>query len=281
YLSADAVWDITDRPLGRVSFTVTRLPGESYESTLQVTLPPVKPGTYRVIVRPDIYNEVYEATGEANNRTASANVLNVTVDALQLGVPLQTTLSTGQERLYQVAVGLNQTLRVSLTTPAGNAANEVFVRHGDVPTGVAYDAAYEGPLQPNQTAVVPSAKPGVYYILVRGHSEPAGNTPVALLADVLPFAITDVTPDRGGDGRYVTTTVRGAQSDPRAIVKLVRPGFAEYEPVRYQVVDSTRIIAIFDLREAPHGLYDLKVINPDGRTAVVPYRYLVERALEP
>src|SRR5262249_30501506 len=65
-----------------------------------------------------------------------------------------------------------------------------------------------------------------------------------------------------------------------AIVKLVRPGFAEYEPVSYKVLDATRIVA-FDLTSAPHGLYDVKVINPDGKEAIVAYRYLVERALPP
>src|SRR5207237_191127 len=38
---------------------------------------------------------------------------------------------------------------------------------------------------------------------------------------------------------------------------------------------------IFDLRSAPHGLYDVTVINPGGQEADAPYRYLVEQALEP
>ena len=49
----------------------------------------------------------------------------------------------------------------------------------------------------------------------------------------------------------------------------------------YQVIDATKIIATFDLTGAPHGLYDLKVINPGGETAVIPYRFLVEQAIEP
>ena len=47
------------------------------------------------------------------------------------------------------------------------------------------------------------------------------------------------------------------------------------------MVNSTEIIAIFDLTDAPHGLYDVEVINPDGEVAVAPYRYLVEQALPP
>lgn len=47
------------------------------------------------------------------------------------------------------------------------------------------------------------------------------------------------------------------------------------------MIDSTKITAIFDLTDAPHGLYDVKVINPNGSEAIVPYRYLVERTIEP
>src|SRR5262249_10344425 len=102
------------------------------------------------------------------------------------------------------------------------------------------------------------------YIFVHGQSEPHAQTPITLLATLLPFQITDVLPDTGGDSRYVTTTILGAQFDTHAIVKLVRPGFAEYEPVSYRVMDRTRIVAVFDLRSAPHGLYDVEVINPSG-----------------
>src|SRR5436190_24056844 len=41
------------------------------------------------------------------------------------------------------------------------------------------------------------------------------------------------------------------------------------------------IIPTLDFTGAPHGLYDLEVINPGGETAVVPYRFLIERAVEP
>ena len=97
----------------------------------------------------------------------------------------------------------------------------------------------------------------------------------------MPFEITDVTPDEGGNSSYVTTTITGAQFDPDAVVKLVRPGFGEFAPASYQVVNSTEIVAIFDFTGAADGLYDVEVINPDGATAWAPYRYLVEQALPP
>ena len=41
--------------------------------------------------------------------------------------------------------------------------------------------------------------------------EPADNTAVTLLARTVPFSITNVTADVGGDGKYVTATITGAQ----------------------------------------------------------------------
>jgi hypothetical protein len=228
------VWDINDPFIGRVQFEAPAgglLPGVSYALSFTGTLPPAKPGAYRVIVRTDIFNEVYEGLNESNNRTPSAETMELTVDALQLGVPLATTLSTGQSRLFEVSVGLGETLVLSVRSESGGA-NEIFARFDDVPTSIVFDAGYEGPLAPDQFAVVPSTQPGKYYVLVRGHSQPAANTPATVLARVLPFGIIDVVPDVGGDSKYVTTTILGAQFKDGAVVKLVRPGIHEVQPVK-------------------------------------------------
>ena len=153
YLSSDGIWDIGDRFIGRASFTGILNPGESYTLTSadmeeNPLLPPATDGQYRIIVRPDIFDQVYEGENEFNNRTASAETLTVTVPDLQLGVSLETTLNTGQERLYRVEVGINQTLRVSVTSEQEAAANELFLRFNEAPTSSEFDAAYEGFLAP-------------------------------------------------------------------------------------------------------------------------------------
>jgi hypothetical protein len=281
YLSTDAVWDIGDRLLGRVDHNGTLTPTQAYTSSLEARVPPLAEGQYRVIVRTDIYNQVFEGAEEANNRAASPDPLTVSVEELHLGVALNTTLDTGQTRVFRIAVGPDETLRVRLTSPAVDGANEVFLRYGDIPTAVTFDAIYQDPLQADQIAVIPNTKAGTYYVLVRGHQEPAPGTPVRLLAEVVPLAIAGIKQDRGGDSGHVTVNITGARFAPGAVVKLVRPDIAEIEPVRVQVVDSTKIVALFDFSDVPHGQYDLEVINPNGQRVIEPYRYLVERAIEP
>ena len=158
--------------MGTVSFTGTVGPGGTYSSVLDTTMPVVAPGQYYVIVRADVYDNVYE-TSRLDDMTASAEQISVTVPTLQLAVPLDTTLSTGQQQLYQINVAAGQTLEVDITSSDASASNEIFLRYGAVPTNSTYDAIYQGPLQANQTAVIPSTQDGTYYVLVEGQSEPA------------------------------------------------------------------------------------------------------------
>ncbi len=129
--------------------------------------------------------------------------------------------------------------------------------------------------------MIPSTTPGVYYVLIEGNSEPADDTPVTVLAELLPLSITNVQVDQGGDRAYVTTTITGAQFQANSIVKLVMPGFAEYQPLLTDFVNNTEIIAEFDLTGAPFGLYDVQVINPDGQEAIAPYRFEIEQTIPP
>lgn len=294
YLSADNAWDLGDILLGKVEHVGGLGANSSYVASLQAKLPPLKDGGWRVIVRPDLYNEVYEgaitytetglniAPGEANNRIASAATLQVTVPELAVAAPLQSSLSNGQSRLFKVSVAAGQTLRVNLDSSASTGANELYIRYANIPTGFAFDAAYSNPVAPDQEVLIPSTQAGDYYILVK--SRQSAESSVTLRADLLPLSITRITPDQGGAGgdeqRWVTIDIHGAAFQPGALVKLARPGIYEIEPARWQVLDATHIQAVFDLRDAPLGLYDVSVINPDGQHVTEPYRYLVERAIE-
>ncbi|MDZ4254036.1 MAG: CARDB domain-containing protein, partial [Sulfuritalea sp.] len=299
YLSSDNAWDIGDVLLGKVDHNGDLGSNASYSGTLTASLPPLKDGNWRIIVRPDLYNEVFEGKisytatglnlppGEANNRTASGSTLQVSVPVLEVATTLSTTLLPGQSRLYKVSVAAGETLRATLDSSVEEGSNELYIRYGDIPTGYAFDAAYTTPVATDQQALIPSTQAGDYYILVRARPGTTGVTtavPITLRADLLPLSISKVTPDQGGTGddehRWVTVDIYGSRFKAGALVKLSRPGVYEAEPVRWQVLDATHIRAIFDERQMPHGLYDVIVTNPDGERVTEAARYLVERGIE-
>ncbi len=283
YIGTGTTWSIADVYLGTVQHKGTLAPGGSYQGTLLAVMPSLAPGQYHIFVRTDIFDQLTLPAGvpESSKTSASAGLLTVAVDSLTLGVPYATTLSSGQERLLQVTVPAGATLQVAISSNAAGAANQIYIKQGSAPTQSDYDAAYQGGLSPNQVAVIPSTVPGVYYILIAGNSEPAAGTPVSVLAQLLPLSITNVQIDQGGASAYVTTTISGAQFQPNAIVKLVMPGFAEYQPLTTNFVNSTEILAEFDLTGAPFGLYDVQVTNPDGQVAIAPYRFEIEQTVQP
>ncbi|HEU6454950.1 MAG TPA: hypothetical protein VN201_05760, partial [Roseateles sp.] len=170
-----------------------------------------------------------------------------------------------------------ETLQVLLDAADNLTANELYVRYGDAASPSAFDFGAQQVLSADPSAVVPTTQAGDYYVLIQGRS--GAPTNVTLTAKTLPFSITDVSQDQGGDSKWVTATITGAGFKPGAVVKLVRPGILEVTPVRYEIIDATTIKAIFDLTNVPHGLYDVAVINPNGAVATLPYRYLVETAL--
>jgi len=70
YLSDDNLWDINDRLLGKVAHDGVLDGNGSYTASLDALVPPVKVGQYRLVVRPDIYNEVFEGPRFSRVRTA-------------------------------------------------------------------------------------------------------------------------------------------------------------------------------------------------------------------
>nr|WP_322865701.1 CARDB domain-containing protein [Aquicoccus sp. G2-2]MEA1112959.1 CARDB domain-containing protein [Aquicoccus sp. G2-2] len=280
YLSRDGAWDIEDIFLGRFTHDGGLAQGESYAGSLTTRLPVVADGAWRVILRGDARNDVPEGAGEANNELAAENALSLTSPLITLNEPSEFNVTEPGEYVFRLNVPAGETLRVRLAGGDPLALREVFVRAGNLPTQALFDAATTTPFGAEQVAVVSSTEPGEYFIRLRiDPGETPSATPYRLIADLMAFQITRVTPDEGGSARFVTMTIDGAGIKDGAIAKLSRPGFAEYLPVSVKRIDATKMIAIFDLEGAPHGLYDVIVINADGEQAIEPYRYLVEDKL--
>ncbi len=281
YLSSNSVWDPSDPIVGRMSYTGNLQAGQSYVRQLNAKLPAVIPGNYRFIVRTDTFDNIYESTSESNNTTVAAEATLVSVERLQLGVPFPTNLVTGQERLMEVVVPAGETLRVKLQLEDSDATTEMYIRYDNSPSSVAYDAIGEIGKNSSQAALIPTTRPGSYYILIRGNQVAAAKSAITVLAELLPLAITDIRSDVAGDGKYFTTTIRGSKFAQNASLTLERPGYGAFAPVSMKVVDATTIRAIFDFTDAPHGLYDVKISQPGDEAEVIPYRFLIQDSIEP
>lgn len=279
YLSVDGAWDITDAPVGRADHTGPLAPGASYAGTLNVALPAVNPGPYFVIVRTDVRNRVREID-DANNATASSAPMSVDVTELALGVPRITTLQTGQERFYKTNAPANETLLYTLDAQHNDSATEMFARQGAMPSRSVFDFLYSRPGEADQEIVVPNTIAGPYYNLTRGeYISPlsGGTTPITIKAEIVPFSIRSVSPQRIGDNGQVTLTIKGARFQDGATVQLVGNG-TTLTASKVTVLDSATVKARFIFTNAPHGTYDVVLTNPINATVSAIQAVTIEAA---
>lgn len=263
YLSVDDQWDAGDVLFASTTVYENLQPGGSYSRTLTAPLPGVLPGTYRVIVRSDILNNLPESS-EANNLRASLD--NVAVDVQQLGVPgeAQTTLSANQSAWYKVVVPAGETIRLHLDGVDGQQ-NELYVRAGAVPTTGQFDAVGGEAFSADQTLVIGSETGGTYYVMVRGGAGSAGGA-VRLSAEMLPFSVTRVSQTQAGTQGNFTVAIEGARFLPSTAFRLVM-GDAVIDAFRVSFGDTGHVIASFDLLDVPAGDWTLQAVAANGEIA--------------
>ena len=158
YLSADAIWDIGDRPIGRFTFTrhgCSR--ASSYTGTLDANLPPADA---RPVPRHRPHRHLRRQSSsrdELNNTTASADVLKRdrarAAPGRAAGDDARAPARTGCSRSRSPH---GQTLRVDLTAAEcrrGERAVPALQRAAD---RLDLRRRLQGALQANQFAVIPS-----------------------------------------------------------------------------------------------------------------------------
>ena len=266
YLSASPTFDNTATLVGTVNHSGPLGVGQTYTGTLTAALPAVDLGQYYVFVRTNIYNTINEA--DLTNDVGIAGT-QITVDVAELtpGTPATGALSVNDLHYYKVLVPAGETLSFTLTGSDANSSNEIYVRYGHLPDLATYDYIFNLPFSPNQAVTVPTTQAGYYYVLVRGNSEPHPETPYSLLAQIIPFSITSVSPNMGGSTGMTTVVVNGAGFVSGATVKLSGQGFI-ITPVRTLTSTGNALAITFDLRNYPLGLYDVIVTNPNGHAIV-------------
>lgn len=112
YLSSDAV-SCNDVLFASVQKSHSVVAHGSYSESVTSELPGLTPGSYHIIIRSDILNQLPESNN-ANNIGASLDVAAVDVQALTLGVAANGVLTQGKAVFYKVEVGAGETLVVNL-----------------------------------------------------------------------------------------------------------------------------------------------------------------------
>ena len=279
----DGAWDLQDRLLGNVARSGGLAVGATYTGALNnAVLPPAKAGQYRIIVRPDIFNEVYEGVDERNNATASRG----RADGDSAG-----TASRRAARHHAVA-GRSEAVprhrrrerdaaRRPSTPPNAGAANEIYVRYGDVPEFGRVRRELRGSAagRPDR-ARSRRPRPGDYYVLVRSSSSPARQR---RRCDCWPNRCRSRSPtctqDQGGDSRWVTMTIDGCALQARRAGQAGAPG-----PRRDRAGPLRGHRRDHDHRHLRLPRAGARPVRRQGdqsgrRRGGGAYRYLVERAL--
>ncbi|MBS1793239.1 MAG: PD40 domain-containing protein [Acidobacteria bacterium] len=289
YLSRDVFWDSGDVLIGQRDFdsgTTAVPPNGTYTATASFKISTVEEGTYYVIVRTDAQNRIRE-TNEANNVSAAAAITTVAINVLPLDTPVSTTLENGAEKFYKFTTDPFESIIYTLTTDTPSRSNELLTNFGTIAGRADYDYQGDRPNEGNQRTFIPETRDGSYYSLVRTDliptsfagsfdktAPPSGagknlGTPVppqniTLKAQVLPFSIARISPAEAGNEGFATLTIEGAKFQPGASVRLVSAANVEIAPLKTDVL-AGRILALFQLRDAAAGLYDVAVTNPDNQ----------------
>ncbi len=275
YLSSDQTWDIGDILVGRQSHAGPVAASQSYNGSLSVTLPAVSLGSYYVIVRTDVQNRVRE-TLEDNNTRAGNSQTPIDVTTLEIGVPRNTTLVAGQERFYKTNTPANESVRFTLEGQLGSA-NELFVRFGQIASRTFFDFSFSRSNEPNQEIIVPNSQAGNYFTQARSSFSIPSPQNVTVRAELIPFGITSVSPNRIGDNGQVTITLKGGRFEEGATVKLFGGG-TTLTAVRVIRVDSSTLKARFSFNQVPLGPYDVTLTNPGGNAATSTQAITIETA---
>jgi Lipase/Calx-beta domain/CARDB/Domain of unknown function (DUF4114)/RTX calcium-binding nonapeptide repeat (4 copies) len=267
YLSKDGKWDLNDVVLGRISRTGGLSAGESYNQSITANLPGVTDGEYQVIVRSDIRNNLIEAN-ETNNTIISTNKLVIDVKKLVTGTLDTGTLGQDQSVYYRVDVAAGETLALNFDSQSNFAANELYIRYGDMPTRSEFDLSANKALAPDREIVIPTTRAGTYYLLAYGKSVAESAPNYSVEAKLLDFGLRSISTKSGGNVGNITIEISGAKFDQNTILTLSDEKLGiEIAPSRVDVVDSTKIFATFDLKGAKADVYDLVAKNSSNKVS--------------
>jgi subtilase family serine protease len=278
YFSKDTIWDNDDQLVGTVTNSINLVTDSSITHNLTANLNGAF-GNNHILVRVDLLNNIYEIN-ENNNVTASDGIY-ISIKNLPIEISTPDSLSNTNLLNYRIDIPAalrGETLMVSVVGDTTNGNTELYASFNRIPSTVSYQYADNNPYHKIKKIVIPSLDSGTYYLTIKGRVNNAASQPVSLLAHILPFEITKVETNRGGNTGNVTVKIDGSKFEPGMTVKL-KPNNAGTDIVATNVifVNSTFIWATFNLAQKPLGVYDVSLRKTNNLETLLNNGFTIEQ----
>ena len=266
YFSKDSLLDASDVLFGVLDKSIF-LPTEATDNnTITNLLSNVTVGEYFVLVKTDILNNIIE-TNESNNLSKAVGKLTVRVKELPIAVLTSDTLRRSEPLYYRIEIPQNlvgETLQIDLKGDSTNVAtNRFYLSYAKTPSENDYEIASTIPFSANQRINVASLSAGTYYITSFGELPNQTKQKITLFAKIIPFSITSVVANQGGNTGLITVKVTGAKFDKQTTFKLQK-GTNVISSTKVFLIDQTAAYVTFNLIGKAIGDYDVVATKPNN-----------------
>jgi CARDB/PKD-like domain len=280
YLSSDSLSNSNnDILIGTRQNLLSLLPLAVVTQNSQPAVSGVTEGNYFLKVKTDIQNNLLE-TNKLNNTGIGIKKVYVKVKVLPMNVLTPDTLRPSYlyYKLIVPAALRGKTIQVKLTSNDSLVANnQLYIGLGYLPSAAHFDYTYNAANYGNQQIVIESVVDSVYYIAAKGIKPNAAYQLITLKAVELPFAITTVNANHGGNTGNVTVLIKGSLFTNSMIARL--HGVSSNNNISASVIyfiNSTTVYATFNLSGNPLGLYDIILKKSDSSAATLPSAFTIE-----
>ncbi|WP_197231366.1 right-handed parallel beta-helix repeat-containing protein [Novipirellula artificiosorum] len=235
--------------------------GQSYTKQATIMVPGFWSGDYIWRVSTDARYQVFEAQQEQNN-VVESSIVALDVPELLVGQTISSAFTTeGNQQWFRIPVTAGQNLRVTLDREGALGRTELFVGHEYAPNRDSFDIASNRFGGPDANLDIGNAAAGNYYVLAQETSFTEGPIAFELSAELLDFAVDHVNPTRGGNTGNVTVKIAGNAIPSDTTAQLIDARGHVIDSVATHWIDSSQIMATFDLSAAMSGPAELKLIS--------------------
>lgn len=282
YLSKSDFLDSTAILLSTQKNTLNLLPLSMDTLSATPLLSGVTEGSYNVLVKTDLLNNIVE-TEKNNNVGIAAKPIYVKVKQLPMNQATAASLANNNVYFKLVIPDslLGSTIYFTLVSNDSlKVTNQVFIGGGYLPSAANFDYEYNNPNTGNQQILMTSVINSVYYITITCVSpNPPPVQNIVLLAKKLPFAILNVNANQGGNTGNVTVNISGslfANNMKATLYSAALKNTINASAVYF--ANSTSVYATFNLAGVTLGTYDVNLIKTDSTIATLAQSFTVVNA---